>query len=179
MRKFQSPEVPFVKTLDLKTLSTRYAIRKLNFDDVEMILSFCQSNKQYYACCGKSPCTELIRQDLQITPPGIPMEQKYYIGFFENRTLVAIMDLILGYPDSQSIFIGFFMMHIALQGVGIGSSIIAELLNALKDCGFQSCQLGIDQFNPQSNHFWRKNGFEVIREVAQEDGVILVAQKQL
>lgn len=168
-----------MKTLDLQTLSTRYAIRKLNFDDVEMILAFCQSNTQYYAYCGKAPTAELIRQDLQITPPGIPMEQKYYIGFFENHTLVAIMDLILGYPDSQSVFIGFFMMHIALQGAGIGSSIIAELLSAAKACGFQSCQLGIDQFNPQSNHFWRKNGFEVIREVVQEDGVIFVAQKYL
>ena len=31
--------------------------------------------------------------------------------------------------------------------------------------------------NPQSNHFWKKNGFEVVKEVAREDGVILVAEK--
>lgn len=89
------------------------------------------------------------------------------------------MDLILGYPDSQHIFIGFFMMNGALQGFGIGSSIITELLNALKARGFQSCRLGIDKSNPQSNYFWQKNGFEVIREVVQEESVILVAQKQL
>ena len=40
-------------------------------------------------------------------------------------------------------------------------------------------QLGIDKDNPQSNHFWRKNGFEVIREVEIEEGIILVAEKQL
>ena len=39
--------------------------------------------------------------------------------------------------------------------------------------------LGIDKNNPQSNHFWRKNGFEVIREVVQEEGTILVAEKEL
>ena len=49
------------------------------------------------------------------------MEQKYYIGFFENSMLVAIMDLIDGYPNSNSAFIGFFMMSRTLQGVGIGS----------------------------------------------------------
>ena len=40
-------------------------------------------------------------------------------------------------------------------------------------------QLGIDKDNPQSNYFWRKNGFEVIREVEIEEGIILVAEKQL
>lgn len=38
---------------------------------------------------------------------------------------------------------------------------------------------GIDKDNPQSNHFWRKNGFEIIREVEIEEGMILVAEKQL
>jgi hypothetical protein len=39
--------------------------------------------------------------------------------------------------------------------------------------------LGIDKENPQSNHFWKKNGFDVIRVVEREDGTILVAKKQL
>lgn len=75
-------------------------------------------------------------------------------------------------------YIGFFMMKRELQGVGIGSGIISEVLGYLKKQGFEKCQLGIDKDNPQSNYFWRKNGFEVIREVVQE-GTILVAEKQL
>ena len=39
--------------------------------------------------------------------------------------------------------------------------------------------LGIDKENPQSNHFWAKNGFSVIREVEQDEGTILVAEKCL
>ena len=39
--------------------------------------------------------------------------------------------------------------------------------------------LGIDKENPQSNHFWTKNGFSVIKEVEQEEGTILVAEKIL
>ena len=41
------------------------------------------------------------------------------------------------------------------------------------------CRLGIDKDNPQSNRFWKKNGFEVIREVKQENGTVLVAEKNL
>lgn len=72
-----------------------------------MIYTFCKSNTQYYEYCGKDISTELIERDIKITPPGIPMEQKYYIGFFENNLLVAIMDLIDGYPDDNTAFIGF------------------------------------------------------------------------
>ena len=39
--------------------------------------------------------------------------------------------------------------------------------------------LGIDKENPQSNAFWAKNGFSVIRETEQENGTILLAEKRL
>lgn len=118
-------------------------------------------------------------QDLEITPPGIPIEQKYYIGFFENGEWIAIMDLEDGYPNRDYAYIGFFMMNRDLQGKGIGSGIISGVFDYLSDLGFHKCQLGIDKNNPQSNHFWRKNGFKVIREVKTNEGDILVAEKKL
>lgn len=172
-------EVSILKKIEIENLSKQYYVRKLNLDDVEMIYTFCKSNTQYYEYCGRDISTELIESDIKTAPPGIPMEQKYYIGFFENNLLVAIMDLIDGYPDDNDAFIGFFMMNSQLQGTGIGSRIISEVLNYLKEKGFEMCQLGIDKDNPQSNHFWRKNGFVVVREVVQEEGTILVAQRQL
>ena len=112
-----------------------------------MIYRFCERNTQYYAYCGKELSTELIERDLEITPPGIPMEQKYYVGFFENSKLVAIMDLEDGYPDSEYVYIGFFMMNSELQGLGIGTEIISEALEYLRKQGFLKCQLGIDKDN--------------------------------
>lgn len=168
-----------MKKIEIEKLSKRYNVRKLCFDDVEMIYRFCERNTQYYAYCGKELSTELIERDLEITPPGIPKEQKYYVGFFENSKLVAIMDLEDGYPDSEYVYIGFFMMNSELQGLGIGTEIISEALEYLRKQGFLKCQLGIDKDNPQSNHFWIKNGFEVMREVALEEGIVLVAEKHL
>lgn len=168
-----------MRKIEIKKLSKRYDVRKLNSDDVQMIYTFCKRNTQYYEYCGKELSIELIEKDLEITPPGIPIEQKYYIGFFDNGKLVAIMDLEDGYPNCDYVYIGFFMMDCALQGRGIGSIIISEALEYLCEQGFQKSQLGIDKDNPQSNHFWRKNGFEIIKEVEIEEGIILVAEKQL
>lgn len=168
-----------MKNIKINELSNRFNIRRLNLQDTELIYEFCKKNTQYYEYCEKEPSIELIENDLKITPPGIPMEQKYYIGFFEEERLIAIMDLIAGYPSEDNLYIGFFMMNKESQGYGIGSKIIVDMLEYLKKQGFKNCQLGIDKANPQSNHFWRKNGFEVIREVEQESGLILVAEKQL
>ena len=108
-----------------------------------MIYAFCKRNTQYYEYCGKEPSIELIEKDIEIAPPGILIEQKYYIGFFDNDKLVAVMDLVDGYPACDYVYIGFFMMDCELQGNGIGSKIVSESLEYLSEQGFQKCQLGI------------------------------------
>ena len=70
-------------------------------------------------------------------------------------------------------------MNRQLQGRQIGTSIIQELFLYLKETGLKRVLLGIDKENPQSNAFWAKNGFSVIREVEQEEGAILLAEKGL
>ena len=89
------------------------------------------------------------------------------------------MDLINGYPSGDSVFIGFFMMNKQLQGNQIGTEIIQEVCKYLKSIGISTVLLGIDKDNPQSNHFWQKNGFFVIKEVEQNGGIVLVAKKIL
>ncbi len=165
--------------IDIRKLSYVYAVRRLGVDDVDMILSFCRENTQYYEYCGRETNAELIENDMNITPPGIPKDQKYYIGFFDGGKMAAVMDLIDGYPDPETAYIGFFMVNKALQGRGVGSGIVTEVFAYLKTLGFERCRLGIDKANPQSNGFWKKNGFEVLREIEMEDGIILLAEKQL
>ena len=70
-------------------------------------------------------------------------------------------------------------MNRQLQGRGRGTSIIRELCLYLKERGVKRVRLGIDKGNPQSNAFWAKNGFSVIREVKQAEGVVLPAEKRL
>ena len=164
---------------DLSKLSTQYHVRPMHDADADAILAFCLQNDEYYRYCGKQPSRELILHDLRITPPNTSADAKYYVGFYDGEILVAILDLIDGYPDSDTGFIGFFMMNRQLQGRQIGTRIIQELCLYLKETGLKRVLLGIDKENPQSNAFWAKNGFSVIREVEQEEGTILVAEKGL
>ena len=164
---------------EITRLSSRYFVRFMRDSDADAILDFCLQNTQYYQYCSKQPCKELVLNDLHITPPGIDVSSKYYVGFYDNTVLVAIMDLINGYPSSDYGYIGFFMVNKQLQGNQIGTGIIQEVCQYLKEIGKTTVRLGIDKGNPQSNHFWNKNGFLVIKEVDQDGGTILVAEKTL
>ena len=116
---------------------------------------------------------------MRIAPPGIGPADKYFIGFFEGETLVAVMDLVDGYPAPETAFIGLFMLAKALQGRGEGSAIIRETAAYLQTAGKTAIRLAIDKENPQSTHFWKKNGFSVIKEADRNGRPLLVAEKPL
>lgn len=165
--------------IELSKISRTYDVRRLDDSDVDIILSLCQKNTQFYEFCEAEPTREQVLNDLHITPPGIGMADKYYIGFYKDETLIAIMDLIDGYPEAAIAFIGVFMMNKDLQGHGTGTEIIRETAAYLKSAGKTSIRLAIDKANPQSTHFWKKNGFLMIKEVDRNGWTVLVAEKRL
>ena len=165
--------------IDLSKLSSRYSTRILGESDVDIILELCRGNPQFYESIPAQPTAEEIRNDITVTPPGIGPEDKYYFGFFEERELVAVMDLIDGYPDPETAYIGFFMMNRKYQGRNIGSAIIGETADRLREMGKTTIMLGIDKENPQSVHFWKKNDFAVIREADMGGWTALVAERKL
>ncbi len=89
------------------------------------------------------------------------------------------MDLIDGYPYAEIAFIGFFMMDRAYQGKQIGTAIISEVSDHLRSIGKTAVRLAIDKGNPQSTHFWKKNGFEIIAEKDVNGWTKLVAERKL
>lgn len=165
--------------LDISRFSSRYEVRVLHFSDVDDILILCQGNTQFYQYCEADPSIEQIKRDMSITPPEIDMSLKYYVGFYQEHGLVAVMDLIDGYPEPDAAYIGFFMMNKQLQGKQIGTAIIQELTAYLKKIGKTSIRLAIDKENPQSTQFWKKNGFFIIKEVDRNGWTILIAEKAL
>ena len=168
-----------MKNIQIEKLSNAYTIRRLTNADVSMLYAGMLRNDQYFRYCGGGTTPEHVRQDLTLCPPGTAPAQKHYVGFFDADTLVAVMDLIDGYPDADTAFIGFFMVNKDLQGQGTGTAIVRDVLVALRALGYTAVRLGIDKENPQSNHFWCKNGFAVLREAAQERGIVLLAERRL
>ena len=165
--------------LDSSMLSKRYEVRRLDSADADDILRLCRENTLYYQYCGLEATKAAILNDLQLTPPGVERSDKYYVGFYRDGDLAAIMDLIDGYPSSDMAFIGFFMMNAALQGKGLGTGIVQDVCAYLKHSGKTSIRLAVAEDNPQANHFWKKNGFRIVDKAPMDGWTALVAEKTL
>ena len=106
--------------------------QSLIVSNVDDIVGLCQQNTVFYKYTEARPTRENILHDMNATPPGIDTSDKYYIGFYDGASLIAIMDLIDGYPEKDIAYIGFFMMDVKHQGKQIGSSIISEVICYLR-----------------------------------------------
>lgn len=144
---------------DITCFSKSYDVRRMSEPDISPMLSLCEGNPQYYQYCPPAVSAENLKADLEALPPGMTLKDKYYVGYFKDGCLIALLDLIEGFPDSSRTFIGFFMMDYMASGAGIGSQIIEELCQYLLSAGIAAVRLGWVAGNPQAEHFWKKNGF--------------------
>ena len=161
-------------------ISKAYTVRPITEADVPAVLELCRQNPLFYKHCPPFVTEDSIRADMQALPPGKTMADKYYLGYFDGSRPVAVLDLITGFPNEETAFIGFFMLDITLQGQGVGSALVEELCGYLKSCGFAAVRLGWVKGNPQSEHFWHKNKFKENGAVSQSDAyTIIYAQREL
>lgn len=163
--------------LNISQLSTKYKIKKMGEEDISRILNLEYGNPLYFAYCPPKPCRETVLNDLKALPEGKSLEDKFYIGFFENDSLIATMDFILSFPKEDTIFIGLFMMDSKESGKGKGSDIIAEAFTAWKSEGYKKVRLAYMKGNMQSRNFWRKCGFtETGVEKENEHGMAVIME---
>ncbi|WP_105209507.1 GNAT family N-acetyltransferase [Streptococcus suis] len=157
----------------ISNLSTRFQVRKLTEADLEQVLALYQTNPLYFEHFPPLPSLESLANDLVDCPPGKELSDKYFLGFWDKERLVAILDLIDGYPTEDTCYIGLFMVDAHFSGQGLGSKIIAELLPQLAT-RFKKVRLGYVESNTQSSHFWSKVGFCPTGEVKELVGKTIV-----
>ena len=166
--------------MDITALSARYRVRRLTPDDAPLVYALCRENTLYYQYCPPFVTEEGIIGDMAALPPRKTLSDKYYVGYFDGEKLVAVMDLIVSFPDESTAFIGFFMTDVSVQHAGIGSGIIDELCAFLPAAGYQSVRLGWVKGNPQAESFWHKNGFTETGVTYDTDHyTVVVAQRNL
>lgn len=161
--------------MEIALFSNEYDVKRLTNDDIDDIYQLCSKNTLYYDHCPPFVSKESIIEDMEALPLNKTSDDKYYVGFYKENRLVAIMDLIDGYPDETTIFIGFFMIAKELQNQGLATKIINYLANYLKKLNYKEIRLAWVKTNPQARHFWLKNHFIPIKETISNtnDEVVL------
>ena len=85
--------------MQIKLFSSQYKIHRLTDQNIDEIYHLLSKNVLYYEYCPPFVTRESIREDMKILPPGKEQKDKYYIGFYQDEKLIAVMDFIDGYPE--------------------------------------------------------------------------------
>ncbi|MBQ3292451.1 MAG: GNAT family N-acetyltransferase [Mogibacterium sp.] len=162
--------------LDINTLSTQYKVRKITEADISPVYRLAKSNSRYYEYMKTVPTRESLTEIISELPEGAARNNKHFVGFYnEDDVLVAVMDLITGWPESDDAFIGWFMVDGDMQGRGVGSGIFADVRAAMKAAGYDYLSLGCIEANVEARRFWEGQGFKPTGASQQDDGYKVIA----
>ena len=95
-----------------------YQARILTEADIPAALALCEGNPLFYEYCPPRPSAENLLADMSALPPGRTMEDKHFLGLWRDEKLTALLDLVLGYPEEDTAWIGLFMTARESQGRG-------------------------------------------------------------
>ena len=159
--------------LDIASLSTAHQVRAITQADISDVYALCKSNQKYYARDNTAPTVESLTQIISRVPEGAGENDKHFVGFYTAERLVAVLDLITGYPKSDDAFIGWFMVDGQLHRQGIGSQIFADVRAAMAGQGYDYLALSCEKENGEACAFWKAQGF---RAEEEDDGHISFAR---
>lgn len=164
--------------MNLHDLSKQYRVKKIASEDIPAVYKLCSGNPDYYRHMNLQPTPENLTEVITLLPPGKNLEDKYFVGFWEGGSLLAILDLILDYPREKTAFIGWFMLEKARQGSGVGSALVREILEALHRAGMNKVRLGCIKGNRRAYEFWKKHGFAPTGEETEQKDYTIIAMER-
>jgi len=136
------------------------AITRQNFEQVFKVYD---ANQDFFMLVqGKKATIESSLGDIDAIPPDCGGKQKVYISIWKGGKAIGVLDLIAGYPEQTSFWIGLLLVHGDLHGKGIGSKIVRAVLDAAKISGYHKAKLGVVESNIQGLNFWEKHGFNIM-----------------
>ena len=147
--------------VNIQTLSTDFDARRITEADIADVYRLYRANSRYYRSLDKRPSKQRLTEVISETPEGAEPSQKYFVGFYDGDDLLAVLDLITGYPARGDAFIGWFMVDAQRHRKGIGSQLFADVRAAMKAQGFTSLTLQCPAANTDAVAFWENQGFAV------------------
>lgn len=152
--------------LSLSSALPEFQIRTIRPPDFPAVYQLEQTNTEYFlAIQGAPPSYEECVRSISMLPPNTSPSQKLFLGIYKDSSLIGLLDLVEGYPDTHTLYIGLLMIEGTKHRQGYGTCITHALIHAAQIRGFTSLRLAVIDTNLQGAAFWKKLGFSVLRKV--------------
>ncbi|MEV8377011.1 GNAT family N-acetyltransferase [Kribbella sp. NPDC056861] len=139
-------------------------LREVVSGDVDALQELIESDPGYAErVTGYPPGAADAQSLLMMRPEGLAEEGKRVLGVWEEGQLVAVVDLLRGYPVGHTAFIGLLEVHGEHRGRGVGAAAygLAEEYVVREWPEVRTLRLAVVDTNAQqAQGFWEKLGFE-------------------
>ena len=158
-------ELPGVPLMEgLSELLPGWEIRPVDESDFDAVLALMERCSDFFDLSGVPITAESLKQDMAELPPRCVPEQKHYAALWKGGAPWMALDLVENYPRSRTLFVGLFVMDPALRRRGIGRTMMAALMQAAKEAGFDRVRLACLLDNPSGHAFWEAMGLRNLRQ---------------
>lgn len=167
--------------LDIAALSADFSAKRIEESDIPAVLELERNNRHAFRKLGFRPSTQALTPVMTEVGADCPDEDKIFALFRDaDGKLVAVIDLVLGYPAKDSAFIGWFMVDANRRNNGIGSQIIADVRAAVQAKGYRCLCVGVGDTSEEGLRFWQGQGFMLTEErIAYGEHTLRVLEKKL
>lgn len=107
---------------------------------------------------GRPASASDVEDFLTAVPPGLPTASKHSLGLIEDGELVAVADVIDGYPEPGVAYIGLLQVKGSAQGHGHGRRLHDAARELLPGVG--RWRLSVIDANAQATAFWERLGYQ-------------------
>ncbi|MER7246178.1 GNAT family N-acetyltransferase [Kribbella sp. NPDC000426] len=139
-------------------------LRLIGPGDVDALQELIESDPGYTErITGYPPGSADAQSLLMMRPEDLPEESKVVLGAFAADRLVAVVDLLRGFPNDQTAFIGLLEVHAKHQGLGYGGATygLVERYVGTTWPEIRTLRLAVVDTNAEvAAGFWRRQGFE-------------------
>ncbi|AYO56206.1 GNAT family N-acetyltransferase [Acinetobacter sp. WCHAc060033] len=150
-----------------------------NETDILTIQSIYEGSPHYFQMVQGQ--TDTVRHDLQALPNGCSSEQKFFYAIYSNKIAIGCMDLIRGYPNQQTIFIGLLLFKESHQCLGFGVKALGFIIELAQQWECHRIRIAVLESNQRALSFWLREGFvELYRRNKNDNHLpVIVMEKVL
>jgi len=143
-----------------KEFSSKYSLVKITESILNDVFEIMKQNIYFISRTQPHDITmEECREDIYALPPNTDLSQKFYLAFYKDNECIGLLDYIEGYPTSDVVYLGLFILSPRYQGAGVGSNIISKFVNCVRKNGFKEIKLACFESNEVGHAFWKHMEF--------------------
>ena len=141
------------------------SVRRLFLEDIGVIQELYEKCLDYMLLVEGQPAEpNKILEDFQFVPSGKSQDDKFVFGIFDlQNDLIGYLDVLRGYPDEMTWWIGLLLLLPEARAHGLGRLIVQGFADYVQAAGGQAIMLGVVEENKSAYNFWTLMGFELVR----------------